>query len=162
MEVALALGPYDSGELEEQKPSNDVLFSIIKIGIGEGEAFFCYRHYSPETGTFISPDPIGFRGGDPNLYRYVVNNPINYIDPDGRVFQSLAIRFCIAAVALGIIDRLERGRQSHLCEQPKRDGVNKTNEEVKKCKEEIVGPIDILLDIELFPDTDPLTKDIRR
>ena len=68
--------------------------------------------YNPETGTFISPDPI------------------------------------------------ERGRQS--CEQPKRDGVNKTNEEVKKCKEEIVGPIDILLDIELFPDTDPLTKDIRR
>ena len=81
MEVALAVGPYDSGELEEQKPSNDVLFSIIKIGIGEGEAFFCYRHYSPETGTFISPEPTGIDG--PNLYWYTQNNPMNYIDPTG-------------------------------------------------------------------------------
>ena len=84
MEVALALGPYDSGELGEQKPSNDVLFSIIKIGIGEGEAFFCYRHYSPETGTFISPDPIGFEGGDTNLYGYVFNNSVNLTDPTGE------------------------------------------------------------------------------
>jgi uncharacterized protein RhaS with RHS repeats len=34
-------------------------------------------------GRFISRDPIGFAGGDVNLYRYVQNNPINWIDPDG-------------------------------------------------------------------------------
>ena len=76
MEVALALGPYDSGELEEQKPSNDVLFSIIKTGIGEGEAFFCYRHYSPETGMFLSEEPTGIDG--PNLYWYALNNPVKF------------------------------------------------------------------------------------
>ena len=44
------------------------------------------RHYSPETGTFLSEDPIGFAGGDPNLYRYVNNNPVNFIDPEGLRF----------------------------------------------------------------------------
>jgi uncharacterized protein RhaS with RHS repeats len=34
-------------------------------------------------GRFISKDPIGFTGGDINLYGYVGNNPINYIDPLG-------------------------------------------------------------------------------
>jgi uncharacterized protein RhaS with RHS repeats len=34
-------------------------------------------------GRFISRDPIGFAGGDINLYRYVQNNPINYTDPYG-------------------------------------------------------------------------------
>lgn len=32
---------------------------------------------------FISKDPIGFEGGDVNLYAYVQNNPVNYIDPSG-------------------------------------------------------------------------------
>ena len=83
MEVALAVRPYDSRDLEEQEASNDALFPMIKIGIGEGEAFFYYRPYNPETGTFISEDPIGFGGGDPNLYRYVFNNSINFTDPHG-------------------------------------------------------------------------------
>jgi RHS repeat-associated protein len=41
------------------------------------------RYYDPNTGTFLSPDPIGFAGGDPNLYRYVGNNPVNAVDPTG-------------------------------------------------------------------------------
>lgn len=32
---------------------------------------------------FIQKDPIGFAGGDVNLYGYVLNNPVNYIDPEG-------------------------------------------------------------------------------
>ena len=42
---------------------------------------FSNCHYNPETGRFLSEDPIGFAGGDMNLYRYVFNNPINYVDP---------------------------------------------------------------------------------
>jgi len=47
----------------------------------------CYRkrHYSPETGRFISEDPIGFMSADTNFYRYVINNPIRNIDPLGLV-----------------------------------------------------------------------------
>jgi RHS repeat-associated protein len=41
------------------------------------------RYYDPEVGRFITEDPIGFAGGDVNLYAYVQNNPINYTDPYG-------------------------------------------------------------------------------
>ncbi len=41
------------------------------------------RYYDPMEGRFISKDPIGFRGGDTNLYAYVKNNPINFKDPFG-------------------------------------------------------------------------------
>jgi len=41
------------------------------------------RWYSPKMGRFISQDPIGFAGGDANLYRYVGNSPTNFVDPSG-------------------------------------------------------------------------------
>jgi RHS repeat-associated protein len=41
------------------------------------------RWYDPTTGRWLSQDPIGFNGGDANLYRYCENSPTNYIDPSG-------------------------------------------------------------------------------
>jgi RHS repeat-associated protein len=41
------------------------------------------RWYDPKQGRFISQDPIGFAGGDENLYRYVGNSPTNATDPSG-------------------------------------------------------------------------------
>jgi RHS repeat-associated protein len=37
------------------------------------------RWYDATLGRFISEDPIGFAGGDVNLYGYVGNNPIKYV-----------------------------------------------------------------------------------
>jgi hypothetical protein len=45
--------------------------------------FYRARWYSPELGRFISEDPIGFRGGDINLFGYVKNKPLNRRDPRG-------------------------------------------------------------------------------
>jgi uncharacterized protein RhaS with RHS repeats len=39
--------------------------------------------YDPALGRFISEDPIGFAGGDINLYGYVKNKPVNFFDPFG-------------------------------------------------------------------------------
>jgi RHS repeat-associated protein len=41
------------------------------------------RYYDPELGRFISEDPIGFGGGDVNLYAYVASNPTMFFDPSG-------------------------------------------------------------------------------
>jgi RHS repeat-associated protein len=41
------------------------------------------RAYSGELGRFAQNDPIDFSAGDYNLYRYVPNNPIRYVDPMG-------------------------------------------------------------------------------
>ena len=48
-----------------------------------GLAYYRARYYSPMLQRFISEDPIGFAGGDSNLYAYVFNSPTTYTDPMG-------------------------------------------------------------------------------
>jgi RHS repeat-associated protein len=45
---------------------------------------FGTRDYDAETGRWTAKDLIGFAGGDSNLFRYVKNNPVSYIDADGK------------------------------------------------------------------------------
>ena len=49
---------------------------------------FIIRPYAPETGRVLSEDPIGFLGGDFNLYRYAFNSPLKYVDQFGLMTAS--------------------------------------------------------------------------
>lgn len=49
-----------------------------------GLYFYRARYYDPMEGRFISKDPIGFKGDNINLFAYVQNEPVNWIDPDGE------------------------------------------------------------------------------
>jgi RHS repeat-associated protein len=49
-----------------------------------GLDYYHARYYDSVNGRFISEDPIGFSARDGNLYRYVFNNSVNYIDPSGK------------------------------------------------------------------------------
>ena len=49
------------------------------------------RYYSPELARWISEDPIEFNSGDMNLYRYVMNNPMKYTDPNGEIIKEFNI-----------------------------------------------------------------------
>ncbi len=44
---------------------------------------FGARDYDAQTGRWTNKDPIRFEGGDTNLYAYVLNDPVNWIDPNG-------------------------------------------------------------------------------
>jgi len=44
---------------------------------------FGARDYDVWTGRWTAKDPIRFAGGDTNFYGYVLNDPINFVDPDG-------------------------------------------------------------------------------
>ena len=48
-----------------------------------GLVHFGAREYDPETGRWISKDPILFAGGETSLYGYAGNDPVSFIDPSG-------------------------------------------------------------------------------
>ncbi len=50
---------------------------------GTGLYYYRARYYHPGLQRFLSQDPIGFAGGDFNLYAYVGNDPANSYDPLG-------------------------------------------------------------------------------
>ncbi len=63
------------------------------------------RYYDPSMGRFISEDPSGFDSGDLNLYAYVGNNPLIFIDPSGlsrQINWGSVIKGGSAAVAGGV------------------------------------------------------------
>lgn len=47
-----------------------------------GLLLLTHRYYDPESGRFLTRDPIGYSGGV-NLYAYVNNNPVKKKDPSG-------------------------------------------------------------------------------
>jgi uncharacterized protein RhaS with RHS repeats len=67
-------------------------FGLTRFGAGD---------YDGVTGRWLSKDPILFDGGDTNLYGYVFNDPINFIDPDGE--SPLLIGIIIGGVIGGVL-----------------------------------------------------------
>jgi RHS repeat-associated protein len=63
-----------------------------------------YRWYDPSVGRWLSEDPIGFAGGDENLYGYANNSPTGFVDSDGLaangVGQYLALQAAPVASAI--------------------------------------------------------------
>ncbi|WP_408279244.1 RHS repeat-associated core domain-containing protein [Paraburkholderia sediminicola] len=45
--------------------------------------YYRNRYYSPQTGKFISEDPLGYASGQTNAYAYVNGNPVSLYDPFG-------------------------------------------------------------------------------
>ena len=48
-----------------------------------GLTYMRARYYEPSIGQFVSNDPLGLGGGDPDVRRYAFNSPLSLIDPTG-------------------------------------------------------------------------------
>ena len=86
-------------------------FSSKEVHHNSGLVYYVFRYYDPNLQRWLNQDPIGEAGGI-NLYRFVGNNPLNWVDPMGlwgidpdsnpggiNVVQVVSIKLPLAAVA---------------------------------------------------------------
>ncbi|MBX3617119.1 MAG: RHS repeat-associated core domain-containing protein [Nitrosomonas sp.] len=76
--------PEGNGQLFEYSPRFPGQYFDKETGLH----YNYFRYYEPETGRYISPDPIGLAGGI-NVWGYVKGDPINLIDLLGLFFDSV-------------------------------------------------------------------------
>jgi len=73
--------------------------------------FYRARYYDPKVGRFISEDPIGFEGGDLNVYRYVFNSSQILTDPTGQspFIEYATLRGGLVGAVPGVINFIITG-----------------------------------------------------
>ena len=82
--------------ITESACDNRFLFQGREYDYDTALYYFRARWYEPETGRWLSPDPIGISGGL-NLYAFCENDPVNYIDPDGLWQLTIGLGYGFAA-----------------------------------------------------------------
>jgi RHS repeat-associated protein len=90
-QVVVATYRYDVfGNLKVASSSLDqpFRFSTKRHFADLGLNYYGYRYYAPSIGRWMSLDPLGEAGGL-NLYGFVQNDPVNWIDPYGLTITTL-------------------------------------------------------------------------
>jgi RHS repeat-associated protein len=75
---------FESGPLLVDEPA----YTARQIHDRTGLYYYRNRFYYPQLGRFISQDPIGIASGT-NLYAYVGNDPVNWVDPLGLWLEDI-------------------------------------------------------------------------
>jgi RHS repeat-associated protein len=117
-----AYGPY--GE-SYATTGTDLNFTGQNQDTVPGTYDFLYREYHPGQGRWISPDPAGLAAVDPanpqtwNRYAYVLNSPLNLIDPLGLRYAWMAD--CLYEFLDYAVDGVYQGTEKYLiyCNSPR-------------------------------------------
>lgn len=74
------------GQLEAQTGtlSQPFGFSTKRTDAATGLVYYGYRFYNPQAERWLNRDPLGEVGGV-NLYAFVQNDPVNWVDPEGLI-----------------------------------------------------------------------------
>ncbi|MBC8441923.1 MAG: RHS repeat protein, partial [Deltaproteobacteria bacterium] len=104
-----AYAPFGEVLFSSESVNNEFQF-VGQFGIRQAGNDLLYmrnRFYMPSTGRFISEDPIGIAGGL-NLYGYVYNDAVNFVDPLGLTPAGVVVG-AIAGGVSGAIAGIQSG-----------------------------------------------------
>jgi len=94
--------PYGQRTVVAEGVEQPYAFTGREFDGESGLYYYRARYYDARQGRFLSEDPIGFGGGDANLYQYVDSSPINWRDPSGEQLARAipgGIRLVLSAIA---------------------------------------------------------------
>ena len=95
--------PFGKTQVQLGTVQNNLRFPGQYFDAETGLHYNWNRYYDPDTGRYLSPDPIGLNGGL-NLYAYVENDPVNWMDPEGLAPSFGSCLAKCAADQLGLSD----------------------------------------------------------
>ena len=76
---------YPFGEsLQETGVETSYKFTGKELDSGTGLYYFGARYYDPRIGRWLVPDPLAGKYPGLSPYNYAANNPLKFVDPDGR------------------------------------------------------------------------------
>ena len=107
-------GAYGNAETTVETLDQPYRYTGREYDPESGLYYYRARYYDADTGRFISEDPIRFAAGDLNLYRYVLNDPVNFTDPSGKVVLAPGADEMIQ----DLIDRARAPRNPNSCSAP--------------------------------------------
>ena len=88
---------FGEAQIQVETVTNNLRFPGQYYDAETGLYYNYQRFYDPQIGRYTQVDPIGFDGGDVNLYVYVGNNSVNGMDAYGlQTGIEVAVGFCVA------------------------------------------------------------------